>query len=241
MSKVVTPYQQNESKKKQVADMFNNIAYRYDFLNHFLSLGIDILWRKKAIRLLKKNQPKMMLDIATGTGDFAIESLSLNPDKVYGIDISVGMLEKGKEKIIQKKVNHIIELTEGDSENIPFETNKFDAITIGFGVRNFENLEKGLTEIFRVLKPNGQVAILEFSKPKTFPIKQLYHFYFLKVLPTIGKLVSKDARAYSYLPESVIAFPDGKEFEKLMLQAGFKTIQTYTVSFGIASIYLATK
>lgn len=238
----VIPYKNKEgSKKEQVATMFNNISSKYDFLNHFLSLGIDILWRKKAIRLLKPHQPKYILDIATGTGDFALEALKLNPNSVKGIDISEGMLKVGKEKMKEKGVDHIIDLQLGDSENLPFDDNTFDAYTVGFGVRNFENLEKGLSEMLRVLKPNGKAVVLEFSKPKTFPIKQLYNFYFNKILPGIGKLVSKDNAAYTYLPESVNAFPDGDDFLKVLHQLGYKEAKAITLMFGIASIYTATK
>ena len=177
------------SKKEQVAEMFDNISHRYDFLNHFLSLGIDKLWRKKAVKILSAIQPKVILDVATGTGDFAIESLSLKPTEVVGIDISQGMLDKGIVKIKKNGQEDIIELKYGDSEDIPFEDNYFDAITVAFGVRNFENLEKGLSEMKRVLKTGGMAVLLEFSKPKAFPIKQIYNFYFHKVLPGIGKLV----------------------------------------------------
>jgi len=204
----VTPYKKTDTtKKEQVAEMFDNIAHKYDFLNHILSLGIDILWRKKAIRLLKPYQPKQMLDIATGTGDFALEALALNPDKIIGADISRDMLAVGVEKIKKKGHQDKISFQYGDSENLPFETNTFDAITVSFGVRNFEDLEKGLSDMRRVLKPKGAVAIIEFSKPQAFPIKQLYNFYFKNILPALGKLISKDARAYTYLPESVAAFP----------------------------------
>ena len=238
----VIPYKENTgSKKEQVATMFNNISKKYDFLNHFLSLGIDIIWRKKAIRLLKNSQPKQILDIATGTGDFAISALKLNPTKVIGIDISEGMLSVGREKIKKKGLQDIIELKLGDSENLEFNDNTFDAYTVGFGVRNFENLEKGLTEMLRVLKPNGNAIILEFSKPKTFPIKQLYNFYFNKILPGIGNLVSKDSNAYTYLPESVNAFPDGEEFIKILTNIGYQNPKSITLMFGIASIYKATK
>ncbi|MCB0409718.1 MAG: bifunctional demethylmenaquinone methyltransferase/2-methoxy-6-polyprenyl-1,4-benzoquinol methylase UbiE [Flavobacteriales bacterium] len=238
----VVPYKDKEgSKKEQVATMFNNISKKYDFLNHFLSLGIDILWRKKAIRLLKPHQPKVILDIATGTGDFALEALKLNPEKVVGIDISEGMLNVGKEKMKAKKVDHIIDLQLGDSENLPFEEATFDAYTVGFGVRNFENLEKGLSEMLRVLKPNGHAVVLEFSKPKSFPIKQLYNFYFNKILPGIGKIVSKDNAAYTYLPESVNAFPEGNDFVQIMKKVGYKNPKSIPLMFGIASIYTATK
>jgi len=238
----VIPYKEKtEGKKEQVATMFNNISKKYDFLNHFLSMGIDILWRKKAIRMLKESQPKRMLDIATGTGDFAIEALKLNPISVTGVDISEGMLAVGKEKINKKGVDNIISLELGDSENLRFEDNYFDAYTVGFGVRNFENLEKGLAEMLRVLKPNGTAIILEFSKPKTFPIKQIYNFYFNKMLPGIGNLISKDNAAYTYLPESVDAFPDGKDFTNILEKLGYKNPKTTVLMFGIASIYKANK
>jgi len=238
----VLPYKEDTTgKKEQVATMFNNISKKYDFLNHFLSMGIDILWRKKAIRMLEESQPKQILDIATGTGDFAIEALKLNPTKVTGIDISKGMLAVGNEKIKNKGLENVIELKLGDSENLEFNDNTFDAYTVGFGVRNFENLEKGLTEMLRVLKPKGTAIILEFSKPKAFPIKQIYNFYFNKMLPGIGKLVSKDNTAYTYLPESVDAFPDGKDFTTILEKIGYKNTQTTVLMFGIASIYKANK
>jgi len=238
----VLPYKEDTTgKKEQVATMFNNISKKYDFLNHFLSMGIDILWRKKAIRMLKESQPKQILDIATGTGDFAIEALKLNPTKVTGIDISKGMLAVGNQKIKKKGLENVIELKLGDSENLEFSDNTFDAYTVGFGVRNFENLEKGLTEMLRVLKPNGTAIILEFSKPKAFPIKQIYNFYFNKMLPGIGKLVSKDNAAYTYLPESVDAFPDGKNFTAILEKIGYKNTKTTILMFGIASIYKANK
>ena len=192
--------------------MFNNISANYDFLNHFLSLGIDHLWRKRAVKQLKTVQPKMLLDLATGTGDFAIACLKLNPDKIIGMDISSGMLEVGKVKMKKRAFDHIIDMQLGDSENLPFESNTFDAITVGFGVRNFENLEKGLSEMLRVLKPGGKAVVLEFSKPKTFPIKQLFGFYSKVIIPLFGKYISKDERAYTYLPESVAVFPEGAAF-----------------------------
>ncbi len=237
----VKPYRPDGSKKEQVATMFNNIAHRYDFLNHFFSMGIDILWRRKAIALLKKAQPKKVLDIATGTGDFAFESLRLNPDKVVGVDISAGMIEVGKEKVKKRKKDDRITLQIGDSENLQFDDGSFDAITVGFGVRNFENLELGLGEMSRVLKPGGQAAILEFSKPRKFPIKQLYYFYFRRMMPFIGKLVSKDSSAYTYLPESVMAFPEGEDFRQIVLKTGFKSCAVHPVTGGIATIYLAEK
>ncbi len=239
----VTPYKESESgKKEQVAQMFNNIAHRYDFLNHFLSLGIDTIWRKKAIACLKQENPKLLLDIATGTGDLAITANKiLNPDKIIGIDISEGMLSFGREKLVKLNLQDKIQLMSGDSENTPFTENHFDAATVAFGVRNFENLDKGLAEINRVLKTGGSLVVLEFSKPKAFPIKQIYNFYFNQILPGIGKLVSKDARAYSYLPESVHAFPDGVDFINHLQKAGFKQTYYKTLMFGIASIYYGKK
>ncbi|ADR22952.1 demethylmenaquinone methyltransferase [Marivirga tractuosa] len=238
----VLPYKDKESsKKQQVADMFDNISHKYDFLNHFLSLGIDIRWRKKAIKLLKEIQPKQILDIATGTGDFAIESLKLNPDHVTGVDISEGMLSVGREKLKKRKLDDKITLTSGDSENLPFEDNKFDAIIVAFGVRNFENLEKGLAEMFRVLRPGGKVVVLEFSKPKSFPFKQLYNFYFKNILPTLGKTISKDNAAYTYLPESVKSFPDGKDFTSILDKLGFKDTVCKPLTLGISSIYTGIK
>jgi len=237
----VKPYTAEGSKKEQVAQMFNSIAHRYDFLNHFFSLGIDVLWRRKAIRLLKKEAPKTILDIATGTGDFAFEALRLNPEKVVGIDISSGMIAVGNQKVNKRKVNAKVELKLGDSENLEFSDNSFDAITVGFGVRNFEHLEKGLSEMARVLKPGGQAAILEFSKPRKFPIKQLYYFYFKTLMPLIGKLVSKDSSAYTYLPESVMAFPEGEAMKQIILKTGYSACTIYPLTGGIASIYLARK
>lgn len=238
----VLPYKDKETgKKQQVADMFNNISHKYDFLNHFLSLGIDTIWRKKAIKLLKDIQPKQILDIATGTGDFAIQALTLNPDHVTGVDISEGMLNVGKEKLKKRKLEDKISLSLGDSENLPFEDNKFDAVIVAFGVRNFENLEKGLAEMFRVLRPGGKVVVLEFSKPKRFPIKQLFNFYFKNILPTLGKLISKDNSAYTYLPESVKSFPDGKDFTSILDRLGFKNSTCKSLALGISSIYTGIK
>lgn len=221
--------------------MFNNIARKYDFLNHFLSMGIDKLWRKKAVALLQPLQPKQLLDIATGTGDFALACLKLNPEKVTGIDISTEMLAVGREKIAKKKLQDKIELFEGDSEDIQFDDNSFDAITVAFGVRNFQNLEKGLKEMNRVVRPGGKVVILEFSKPKKFPVKQFYNFYFFNILPLWGKMVSKDSSAYTYLPESVGAFPDDENFLEIYKSCGFEDTEQIKLSFGIASIYIGIK
>jgi len=237
----VTPYNSDTSKKAQVAEMFDNIAGRYDFLNQLLSLGIHKGWRKKAIRLLQALRPKHLLDVATGTGDFAIEALKLGPEKVTGVDISEGMLNIGREKMRQKGLSEKITLQHGDSENLPFEENSFDAITVGFGVRNFENLEKGLQNMHRVLRPGGMLVVLEFSRPRKFPIRQLYSFYFNKVCPFVGRLFSKDARAYSYLNESVNAFPDGERFLEIMRRNGYRELTWKPLTFGIASIYTGKK
>ncbi len=238
----VVPYKEKQTgKKEQVAEMFNNISRKYDFLNHFLSLGIDILWRKKAIRLLKKDNPKTVLDIATGTGDFAIEALELNPEKVTGVDISEGMLEVGRQKLRKKKLDHIIDLQLGDSEKLLFDDNIFDAVIVSFGVRNFENLEMGLADMHRVVRPGGKTVILEFSRPSKFPFKNIYNFYFKSILPKIGRIVSKDHAAYTYLPESVQTFPDGRDFLSVLEKAGFKNTRCIPLTFGVSSIYIGEK
>jgi demethylmenaquinone methyltransferase/2-methoxy-6-polyprenyl-1,4-benzoquinol methylase len=221
--------------------MFDSISGKYDFLNHFLSLGIDIGWRKKAIALLAEGNPRLILDVATGTGDFAIQALALNPEKIIGVDISEGMLDVGRKKMAERGYSEKIELVTGDSENLPFVENKFDAVIVAFGVRNFENLEKGLSEILRVLKPGGRAVILEFSKPRKFPMKQVYSVYFRHVLPKIGRLFSRDASAYTYLPESVQAFPDGPEFLSILTKLGYKNSTCRPLTFGISSLYFATK
>jgi demethylmenaquinone methyltransferase/2-methoxy-6-polyprenyl-1,4-benzoquinol methylase len=243
MNENITPYHsENATKKEQVATMFNNISGTYDFLNHFLSLGIDILWRKKAIRELKAMQPRNILDVATGTGDFAFEAIKiLHPDQVVGVDISAGMLDVARKKIQARNLGHIFTVKLGDSEMLPFQDDHFDAITVAYGVRNYENLQKGLADMFRVLKPGGKIVILEFSKPQQFPIKQSYNFYFKHITPFFGKLFSKDARAYEYLPESVAAFPDGKAFTGLLETVGFKQTKQITLTFGISSIYTGIK
>jgi demethylmenaquinone methyltransferase/2-methoxy-6-polyprenyl-1,4-benzoquinol methylase len=240
--KVVKPYNDvSKSKKEEVAEMFNNISKRYDFLNHFLSLGIDKIWRKKAIAELKELNPKKILDIATGTGDFALAALKINPQEVVGIDISEGMLAVGKDKMIAKKVDNIISMQLADSENLPFEDNYFDGLTVGFGVRNFENLEKGLAEMLRVIRPGGKAIILEFSKPKKFPIKQVFGFYSKYFIPFFGKNISKDEKAYAYLPESVAAFPEGENFKAILTKVGYKNVTSKLVSGGIATIYIGRK
>lgn len=238
----VVPYkEQKTGKKEQVAAMFDHISSKYDLLNHVLSFGIDIYWRKKAISLLKPYQPKLILDIATGTADFAIEALAAKPEKVIGVDISEGMLKVGREKIKKKKLAGKIELRLGDSEKLLFQDNYFDAVIVSFGVRNFENLEKGLSDMNRVLKPGGVCIILEFSKPSSFPFKQLYSFYSNQILPLIGKTVSKDSSAYRYLPESVKAFPDGNDFLAIFEKSGFRSTQCIPLSLGISSIYIGRK
>lgn len=239
---VVVPYKEDHgAKKQQVARMFNSISGRYDFLNHFLSLGVDIWWRKKAIRLLRDVAPRQILDVATGTGDFALESLSLKPDHVIGVDIAEGMLEVGRRKIKHRGLEQRISLRLGDSENLPFEDNYFDAVIVAFGVRNFENLNQGLAEMLRVVKPGGRVVILEFSRPSKFPMKQLYNVYFTTILPTIGRWISRDQAAYRYLPESVKAFPDGNDFLDVLSGLGYKNPQCNPLTFGISSLYWGSK
>jgi len=238
----VVPYQQESgSKKEQVARMFNNISRRYDFLNHFLSLGIDRGWRRKAIGLLRSRRPQQILDVATGTGDFAVQAMELNPQKVVGVDISEGMLDVGRKKVHARGLDNVVSLQYGDSENLPFADSSFDAITVGFGVRNFEDLRRGLQEMHRVLKPGGMAVILEFSKPRAFPFKQVYNFYFSFILPKVGKMVSKDDSAYTYLPKSVEAFPDGEKFLHILQEVGFKQNQCRSLTFGVSSIYTGTK
>lgn len=236
----VTPYNNSESKKEQVTKMFDNIAKSYDFLNHSLSLGMDNLWRNIAIKKLNNN-PKKILDIATGTGDFAISAAKYTQAQITGIDISQGMLDIGSEKIAAKNLKKRITFQNADSENIPFNDNCFDAITVGFGVRNFENLEIGLSEMYRVLDTNGIVAILEPSNPKYFPLKQLHNLYFHYILPIIGSWISKDKSAYKYLPESVEAFPSENEFIRKLEKIGFKKCKYFPLTFGIVSLYVAIK
>jgi len=238
----VVPYKDKDtSKREQVAEMFDNISPKYDLLNHLLSAGVDIYWRKKAIRLLQPEKPRRLLDIATGTGDFAIEALKLKPDNIVGVDISEGMLSVGRVKMKKLGVDHIIELRSGDSEKLPFADNDFDAVIVSFGVRNFENLLGGLTDMHRVTRPGGTCLVLEFSKPRLFPFKQFYSFYSNTILPLIGRLISKDPSAYTYLPESVQAFPDGPDFLRIFEQAGFTNTRWIPLTFGICSIYIGKK
>lgn len=240
-AKVVPDAASNLSKKEQVADMFNNIAGKYDFLNHLLSMGIDKGWRKKAIKEIAKVQPKQILDVATGTGDLAIAAATLNPDKITGVDIAAQMLEVGKGKLKEKGLDQLIEMQVGDSEHLPFDASAFDAITCAYGVRNFEHLEAGLKEMNRVMRNGGRLAILEFSRPKAFPMKQLYSFYFKHILPAFGKVVSKHSRAYSYLHESAMAFPEGEDFCRILESCGFKETHARPLTFGITTLYTATK
>lgn len=238
----VSPYQHSDkNKKQQVEQMFDNIAPKYDFLNHFLSLGIDKLWRKKAVRILKGFKHDRVLDVATGTGDFAIETSKIKPGEIVGYDLSEQMIRVGAEKVKKLKLDHMIQFQKGDSEDMPFQANSFDAITVAFGVRNFENLEKGLEEFHRVLNPGGVAIILEFSKPRYFPFKQLYKFYFFHILPRLGGVISKDASAYSYLPESVMSFPDDQDFLNILNRVGFKETKQHRLTLGIATIYIGRK
>lgn len=242
MGKQITPYKNsNLGKKEQVAEMFDKISKNYDGLNRVISLGIDVSWRKKVVKLISENNPKHILDIATGTGDLAIMMSSLQPNKIIGLDISQGMLDVGKQKIEKANLSDKIEMIVGDSENMPFENDTFDAITVSFGVRNFENLNKGLTEILRVLKPGGKFVVLETSNPTKFPFKQGYKLYTNLILPLIGKIFSKDKIAYSYLSETANSFPFGQDFNNILLKNGFKNADNIPVTFGVASIYTSTK
>ena len=230
------------SKKDQVADMFDNIAYRYDFLNRFLSAGIDIWWRKKAISQLKKHNPTSILDVATGTADVAIMTTKILPAaKITGIDISDGMLNIGRKKINKLGLQNKIDLLNGDSETISFADNSFDAVTVAFGVRNFEHLEKGLSEIKRVLKPGGKLVVLEFSQPKTFGVTQVYNIYMKVVAPTVGKIFSKNRNAYKYLDQSIKKFPEGKNFTLILDNLGYTNTYCKPLSLGICSIYCGEK
>ena len=229
-------------KKAAVRSMFNSIAWRYDFLNHFLSFGIDRLWRKKAIRtIFKAYKNPVILDVATGTGDLAITAMGYNPSKITGIDISANMLEIGRQKVLKKGYADKIELFEGDSENLPFGDNIYDVAMVAFGVRNFADPLKGLTEMRRVMRAGGMIMVLEFSKPQSFPFRPVYNFYFRRILPLFGRLFSKDKSAYTYLPESVMNFPDNEEFLKLLGNAGFKATKQVKLTGGVASIYTGIK
>ena len=236
------PEYSNEGKKAAVESMFDSIAWRYDFLNHFLSFNFDRLWRWRAIKIISKsyNSP-YILDVATGTGDLAFAAMRLNPSKISGIDISRKMLEIGKEKVKRKGYTGKIELIYGDSENIPFDDNVFDVVMVAFGVRNFSDPLKGLSEMKRVVRNGGMIMVLEFSKPSGFPFKPLYNFYFRNILPLFGRFFSRDKAAYNYLPDSVMKFPDNEEFLKLLVQSGCTNTHQIKLTGGVASIYTGIK
>ncbi|MDK2840897.1 MAG: demethylmenaquinone methyltransferase / 2-methoxy-6-polyprenyl,4-benzoquinol methylase [Anaerophaga sp.] len=239
---MVKPYKNLEgSKKEQVRTMFNRIAPRYDLLNHLLSFGIDNIWRKNVVKQLRELKAPLILDVATGTGDLAIQIAKIDPIAVYALDLSEEMLAIAREKIEKRRLHTTIQLKHGDSEELPFGNNFFDAATVAFGVRNFENLQKGLSEIHRVLRQDGRLVVLEFSRPKKFPLKQLYHFYITRILPWWGGIISHDKDAYSYLPESALQFPDGKDFTKELQKAGFESQKILPQTFGVATIYVAIK
>jgi len=236
----VKPYNTDQSKKTEVEDMFDNIAPKYDLLNHVLSMKIDVLWRNTLVKWMNKDAPKLVLDVATGTGDLAIAVQKGTGAEVVGLDLSQQMLNVGIDKIKKINLDKKISMQKGDAENLPFEDNKFDAVSVAFGVRNFENLEKGLAELRRVVKENSSVYILEFSKVEGF-LAPFYMFYFKNILPQIGKLVSKDNRAYTYLPDSVNAFPFGEKMKQILLDTGYSKVEYKKLSLGIATIYKATK
>lgn len=242
MSKNITPYKDSTlGKKEQVTQMFDNISSDYDGLNRVISLGIDVKWRKKVVALVAAKNPENILDIATGTGDLAILMTSTSAKKIIGLDLSSGMLEVGKQKILEKKLSEKIEMVLGDSEKIPYDDNHFDAITVSFGIRNFETLEKGLAEIYRVLKPKGTLVILETSVPTKFPFKQGYTFYTKLILPLIGKIFSKDDNAYGYLSKSAANFPYGEKLNNILRKVSFIDCEAMPQTFGVATIYTATK
>ena len=235
------PITQTPGRKVQVQAMFNNIAGRYDLLNHLLSMGIDRGWRKKLVKLMAKDRPRRILDMATGTADLAIAAAKINPENITGTDIAEEMLAIGQEKVNKLGLGETITLLKADSENLPFGNSEFDAAMVAFGVRNYENLPKGLSEMCRVLKPGSRAFILEFSKPRKFPVKQVFGFYSRFILPVIGRLVSKNSTAYTYLPESVAAFPQDDQFLKIMLEAGFSEAEFISLSFGITNLYIGKK
>lgn len=234
-------FQSPDGKKEMVRQMFNSIAHRYDFLNHFLSFGIDRLWRKKAMRIIRRLPHKTMLDVATGTGDMSIMASRLDTSRIVGIDISSEMLEIQKKKLEANHLTGRITLQVADAENLPFNNGSFDVIMSAFGVRNLENPDKGLAEFYRVLNKGGHLVILEFSKPTTFFVRIIFRFYFVNILPWLGKMVSKHSFAYSYLPQSVDHFPSGTEFIQRLRNAGFVETHCKSLSFGIASIYQGKK
>jgi len=235
------PYNTGKSKKEEVAEMFNNISPSYDFLNRFLSMGVDTGWRKKTVNAVSELMPKRILDVATGTGDLAIAMSRTTATEIVGCDISEGMMEVGRKKVAKKGLSNLIKFKLGDSEGLPFEDNSFDAATIAFGIRNFQNPQQGLEDIYRVLRPGGKVFVLEFSNPEEFPGKQFFNFHFKFIMPFWGRLISKDSSAYSYLPDSIRAFPHGKAFLDLMAAAGFHNNTAKKFTFGVASLYIGEK
>lgn len=242
MSDQINPYKDsNLGKKQQVEQMFDTISGNYDNLNRMISLGTDQGWRKKVLQMVSDTQPETILDIATGTGDLAILLSKSNAAKIVGLDLSAGMLEVGKQKVKALGLDNKIEMIQGDSENLPFQDNTFDAITVAFGVRNFENLEKGLTEILRVLKPNGIFVILETSVPTKFPFKQGYNLYMKTFMPLMGKVFSKDQKAYEYLTESAKNFPYGEKLNAILRKVGFENVKHNPQTMGVATIYSASK
>ncbi len=239
---IVKPYQEEGSKKEQVTTMFDNIASKYDLLNGLLTLGIDKSWRKKAVAELNSKDHQKILDVATGTADIAIEiNKQISPQEIIGLDISPEMINYGDKKVEKKEMTSVISLEVGDSENMRFEDGYFDATTVSFGARNFGNLEKGLSEMHRVTRPGGKIVILEFSKPRMFPFKQGYNFYFKYILPNIGKMTSKDPKAYKYLYESVQAFPDYDNFADILRKIGFRSVVWTPLTLGICTIYTGIK
>ena len=229
-------------KKAMVESMFDSISWRYDFLNHFLSFGIDHLWRRKAIRIISHSYKNPdILDVATGTGDLAIAAMKIDPKRVEGIDISAGMLEIGRKKIDKRGYSGRINLQKADSENIPFNDNEFDVAMVAFGVRNFSDPLRGLTEMRRVINENGMILVLEFSKPTSFPFRNIYNFYFRNILPFFGRIFSRDKSAYSYLPDSVSKFPDNENFLNMLEEAGFSENCQVKLTGGVASIYTGMK
>ena len=242
MSGNINPYKNSDqSKRVQVEKMFDTISNEYDGLNRVISFGIDIKWRKKVVAMIAATNPQNVLDVATGTGDLAINLAETGANKIIGLDISAGMLSVGKKKIKEKNLDQTIEMVQADSENLPFENNHFDAITVAFGIRNFETLEKGLAEILRVLKPGGLFVILETSVPTKTPFKQGYTFYSNQILPLIGRLFSKDKDAYAYLSESASVFPYGEKLNNILREIGFTTVEDHPQTFGVATIYTASK
>jgi len=237
----IKPYSTDKSKKEEVAEMFNNISPKYDFLNRFLSVGIDVAWRKNTVKAVSQLMPKRILDVATGTADLAIAMSQTTATSIIGCDISEGMMEIGKKKVAKRGLSRLISFKLGDSERLPFEDNSFDAATIGFGIRNFENPLQGLKDIHRVLRTGGKIFVLEFSQPQHFPAKQFYQFYFKFIMPFWGKIISKDQSAYTYLPNSIKAFPHGQAFLDLMTNAGFRNNSAKKLTFGIASLYIGEK